>query len=326
MNGRLTFLISNLKYKLPKTSFLRVLCKMLPLRPVIRFLTTPLFILTIIYCFFLLFLQIFGKRLGSSHELREYTLSTESCFFILGWNFWIFSIPFDWYDFPPYLTFLIMIVATSRLNIGNKLKPFFFGFFSSILIGTLLSLLLQPLYKQDFSLYLYLPNVTVSGLTYTTVLISLIFFLSGFLWMTYSNFWVSIFKKTEKTSFTLLQLIISHIQLIPLFLFPLFIVQIVGSSQLLEPIVIILFNFSTTLLFLIPYCLILSLLGEKIIKLRFLWITSIFSLISFCNAIFVAFQFIAFNLEVGAFALGVIISWLLCCSIGIILARYLNSP
>jgi hypothetical protein len=296
------------------------------LRPLINFVTNPLFSIAVIYLLSFLLLQKFGKRLGSSEELVEYRLAIEAIFFIFGLDFWLFNIPFGWDDIPPFLVFLAIVAVTSKLDIWKKPKAFVFGCLSSIFISSVLVLLLQPIYKKDFSLYLVLPNLTVSGWAYETILFSLMFFLSGFLWMSYSDFLLSIFRKPKKTSFALPQLIIAHIQLIPLFLFPLFVVQVVGRSELLEPIVINLFNLSISLLYLLPYCVILSLIGEKILKLRFLWITSIFSLISFSNAIYVAFQFIALNLDLGAFALGVIISSLLCYSIGIIFGRYLNHP
>ncbi len=150
---------------------------------------------------------------------------------------------------------------------------------------------------------------------------SLTSFLLGFCWMSYSDFVASEILTRNKPSLPITKLIFVHIQLVPLILLPLFIAQIFGRIDLLNTIAIILSSICLTQVFLVPYCLFVAFMGERILNAKFLWMTSIFSLISFANAIYLAFQFIVWNMDYGPLALAIIMSSVFSSALGIILSR-----
>ena len=297
-----------------------------PLEPLINFFKNPLFILTVIYLLSLLLVHKFGKKIGPPAEAREFRLIIEALFLLFGFDIWISILPYSWNELPPAMLFLVIITITSELSIWRKGKIVLVGGLISVVLGIVFSLLLQPMYKGDFPIFLILSNTTVSGFFYMTSIFSLISFLAGFLGLSYIHFLLSIFKKKHEGAFPPRQSIIAHIQFIFLFLLPLLFVQIIGSSNLLEPLTLTLYSATISLVFLPPCCAILSLLGDRIFKIKFLWGASILSMIAFFNTIYVAFQFVALNSYVGPFALSIIMSSLLSCSIGTILARHFSCP
>jgi hypothetical protein len=224
----------------------------------------------------------------------------------------------------PYLLFISTIVLTSDfLSLWNKPKAATLGLlFSTSISSLIISLALKPVFREDMSLYsLLMPNIAISFFYYVIVLFSLISFLLGFCWMNYFDFVVSKILKRNKPSLPIAKLMFVHLQLVPLILLPLFIAQIFGRTDLLNTIAIILSGMCLTQVSLLPYYLFVAFIGEKIFKASFLWITSIFSLISFANAIYSAFQFVAWNMDYGPLALAIIASSAFNSALGIILSR-----
>ncbi|MEM3700681.1 MAG: hypothetical protein QXL57_07450 [Candidatus Bathyarchaeia archaeon] len=109
--------------------------------------------------------------------------------------------------------------------------------------------------------------------------------------------------------------------MIPQVLSSFLIAQVFGRTECLESIAVLLYILCVSQTILYFYCPIIAFLGEKILTLKFVWITSIFYLISFISSVTVVFQFVVYNMNAGMYVLAVTTASLFASALGIAASR-----
>lgn len=247
----------------------------------------------------MLVIHFFEKRKKS---YKQMLLPIEMFFFMIGYAL-NFNKTISEYVSPEnalaYLFFLFIIVAySSIIQSSNRTGMVILMLITAGSVSLIIAYKTYPIFKQienwDLIFIFRLPrNISIPFFYLVIPLLSITSFLFSYSWINYLDFTVAEFFGMKKLSMPPINSVLVHIQIVPQVLSPLLFAQLFGITEYFESIALVLYTIcvSQTVLFL--YCPIIAFLGKKILELKFMWITSIFSLASFISSVNVAFQFIA---------------------------------
>ena len=159
-------------------------------------------------------------------------------------------------------------------------------------------------------------------MVFATSILTLFF---AFSLMTYLDVLMQEFLGRPALSISFTKSVAFHLQLIPIIMSPLAILQMFGKTELLEPTILVLFNLCYSKLITVILCPIIAIIGDHINAIKFLGITTFWSLISFIQNGFVVFSFIALNVDAGSYGFTLVVSSLFASITGIASSRISQS-
>jgi hypothetical protein len=266
--------------------------------------------------------------------LEEIQLLLIPVFFILAMDLNVYSDPYhlgtgtSTVSRMLFLAFLILTILESNLfHSRRKEKEIsaicLFGF----VMGLVVALVTYPIFKQfeTFNLYfrfpLVLPQTDVPFFYVLVPFQAITSGLIGYGLMSLFDSVSSMIREKPQQPMKLKESAFLHLQIVPLTLFPLFIAQVFSETVFFDPIIKLLYLLCVTQFVGLICCFILVGLGEKIYKIRFLLIRSIFTLISVISSVYVAFLFIVAHVEVGTYLLAIVTTSLTALAVGITISR-----
>lgn len=203
-------------------------------------------------------------------------------------------------------TLLLILLTSSVFSI--VVSYFAYPFYDSTRGETMFFLLFMPDIRISF-FYVLIIVTTVLGLLFS---FSLMCYLDAMM--------VELLGK-QTISLSPLKSVAVHLQLIPILLSPLAILQTFGKTEFLEPAVLVLFTLCYAKLIAIILGPLLAIIGKHIGSIKSLGITSLWSLLSFIQTAFVVFNFIILNIDAGSYAFTLIVASLFATALGFASSR-----
>lgn len=248
--------------------------------------------------------------------------------YIFSWAFLISMVlvEYNW-DLGNMLMqslFFAVVISTSSF-IKIRKRTLLAVFLASSVVSLVSSYVAYPFYKSGSGELFYgirlIPKLLVSFfyvLIFETSIISLLF---AYSWMSYIDSGVTEFLGKTATSTSAIKSVAIYLQIVPIVLSPLAILQTFGKTEFLEPATLILFLLCYGKFITVIMCPIIALIGKAIFSIKFLGITSLWALISLIQNLFVVFNFVAQNMDAGSYAFTLIVSSLFASALGIASSR-----
>lgn len=262
---------------------------------------------------------------------NEFRLSSKD---ILTWELVLFLSSFeiglflvnDFLDLASvasHVLFFMVILQDSRFLKLRKKAILVSLLFSSIAsVGV--SFFAYPFFRssggQVFMYFRFAPSIQIPSfyiLVFLTALVSLLF---SYCWMSYLDSLLISFERRPPTA-SVLKSIVVYIQIIPIVLSPLAILQVFGNATLLQTATVFLANLCFSQMASFFVCLSFVTGGHRIFYLKNLGVTSLYSLISFAALVLVIFNFVAQNVDSGSLAFALIVCSMFASSLGVISSR-----
>jgi hypothetical protein len=288
----------------------------------LRFLRSSPF-LGLALCF--LSWRLFGRCKNLSRKLL-YT--GELYIFVMSFIISLGLIEYSWtldYIALQFLFFTI-VIFTSNFVIVRK-KTLLSVFLASSLFSIISAYFAYPFYQTSSSQLFYgitlFPNFQISSffvLVFATTLLTLLF---AYSLMSYLDSLLSEFLGRSVMSISATKSIAVHLQIVPMVLSPLAILQTFGKTEFLVPSTLFLYALCYSKFMTVIICPVITIIGRHIVSMKFLGITTLWSLISFVQNSFVIFNFVVLNMDAGAYAFVLIISSLFASALGISSSRSL---
>ena len=266
--------------------------------------------------------------------LEEIQLLLIPFFFILAISLNVYSDPYHLgtgtsiLSHMLFFVFLILTIVESNLfHSRRKEKEIAAICLFCFVMGLVVALVTYPIFKQfdTFNLYfrflLILPQTDVPFFYVLVPIQAITSGLIGYSLMSLFDSFSSMIREKPQQPMNLKESAFLHLQIVPLALFPLLIAQLFSETVFFDPITKLLYALCVSQFLGLICCSILAILGEKIYKIRFLLIRSIFTLISVISSVYVAFLFIIAHVEVGTYLLAIITTSLTALAVGITISR-----
>lgn len=275
----------------------------------------------LIFCF--LSWKQFQKQIDISRKLVFFgELYVMAWFFIVN----IVLIGYSWdTGFMAFQALFFTVIISTSDFIKIRKKAFILFLLASCFVSVVLSYFAYPFYDTSQGGLWYglslMPNLLISSfyvLVFTSSLLSLIF---AYILMTYIDVLMMEFLGRPTLRISAPKSIAVHLQIIPIVLSPLAILQIVGKTEFLEPTTLMLFSLCYSKLISVILCPILAFLGKGIFSMKFLGVTTIWSLVSFVQNLLIVFYFVASNVANGSYAFTMIVACLFAITFGITSSR-----
>ena len=177
---------------------------------------------------------------------------------------------------------------------------------------------------QNSIIFLLLFNTSVPLFYYYIFPISVTSFLIGYCWIHCLDYLFQEVRNRPLPEMSVQKAIFVYFQFIPLSLFPIFLAQIFGRIDLLENLIFFLNSLCISYILLYAYSICLAFIADKIIQTKYLWISSIFSLASVLSTLYVAFEYIAWKVDYGSWALAFVLIPLISYVSGTIARRKMS--
>ena len=269
-------------------------------------------------------LVIISKRLQKEENLFFLLFA----FLVVSNIIWLFSYQYDRFDILSYFLFAFVMISTLLTFGKNKnLKVFSLLLIFSLVVSALVAFTLYPILNSlipQSPIFLYLFNVNVPFLYYYIFPTCLTSFFLGYLWIYCLDSAFQQIRSTKLPRISFRKSILIYFQFVPISLLPIYVAQILGRTDLLGDFAF-LFNFlCMSYILLLGYSLGLAILGSKIMETKYLWVSSVLSIASVASTLYLAFQFIVWNVPYGAWALSFILAPLISYISGTVAKRYLD--
>ena len=289
----------------------------------IDLLINPLFLLGIIYlvCF-----MVFDIRRIAKKE----TFLIHLLMLIFSFDIWVFEIPYSNIEYVGYIIFCFVLTLLIFLDLKRTRIKLFTGFlFLSLATSAIISIILYPILNeannQQLITTLLLFNTTIPTLLYYMSLASMLSFLWGFCSTYVFDMTFRKFLRRNIPLMSLRKAVFTYYQIIPISLLPIILAQLFSRTDLLERFASIISFFSSTFLIFLIIAIVLGFLGERILKTKFMWVTSIFTFVSVSSILFLAFQYIVWKVNNGSWIVGFILIPLIGFVSGTITQRSCNA-
>jgi hypothetical protein len=266
------------------------------------------------------------RLLGRCKSLSRKLLYTgELYIFIMSFFISLGFIEYSWtidYIALQFL-FFIIVISTSNFVIVRK-KSLLSVLIASSLLSILSAYFAYPFYQTSSQLFYgitLIPNFQISSFFVLVFAITLLTLLFAYSLMSYLNSLLSEFLGRSVMSISATRSIAVYLQIVPMVLSPLAILQTFGKTEFLVPSTLFLYALCYSKFMTIIICPIIAIIGRHIVSIKFLGITTLWSLISFVQNSFVVFNFVVLNMDAGAYAFVLIISSLVASALGISSSR-----
>lgn len=257
---------------------------------------------------------------------RKWLYFGEVYIFALGFLLGMGLVEYSWSIFFILFQFLFYAIVPSTssfVKIGKK--TLLSVLTASSLFSIVSSYFAYPFYESSRAeaelVLIFMPDLRVSFfyvLVFATTIVTLLF---AYSLMTYLDILMHEFLRRPATSISAAKSIAVHLQLIPVVLSPLAILQTFGKTEFLEPTVFVLFVLCYGRFVTVILCPIVAIIGRNIGSMKFLGVASLWSLISFIQNASVVFDFIVLNMDAGSYAFTLIVSSLFASVLGIASSR-----
>lgn len=285
--------------------------------------TNPLILLTL----------TFGASLALLTKIQkavEYKYYAQFIFAGASFLIWLALYPFSRFDMISYMFFAGFLTLSILANANKRTIKIFTAFFAlsmvaSSIIGLVIYPILNEVNPQSLIVRLMLINLDVPVFYYYILPIATSSFLLGFCWIHLMDKLMQEVRHRKSFLMSIPKTMFVYYQLIPLSLLPIILVQILARTDLLEGVIYFLNFLCVSYILLYTYSFGLALLGSRILKARYLWISSIFTLISVASTLYLAFQYIVWNVNYGSWATAFVLIPLISYVSGTVARRSLGT-
>jgi hypothetical protein len=220
------------------------------------------------------------------------------------------------------IIFFVALIAGS--NFIKVKKEITIGFLIAGFVSLVSAYLAYPFYNSASgeSFYMIVPFQALLPSFYLTILVMTFvsFFFSYCLMSFFDN--ITILRGKRRIDVPAFKSIIVYFQIIPIALSPLALLTIINETQFLEDATLFLYFLCFTQIISMLSCAIFWILGNRISSIKYLGITSFYSLLSFIGITLVIFNFVVQNIDSGAFGFVLILCTLFSSALGITFSRF----
>lgn len=220
-----------------------------------------------------------------------------------------------------YYFFVFLILGSSFIKVKKEITE---GFLIAGFIGLISAYFAYPFYNSAHgeSFYIIVPFQTQLPSFYLTLIVmTIVSYFFSYCLMSYFDY-VTILRGKRKIDVPTFKSIIAYFQIIPIALSPLALLTVINETQFLEDMTLYLYFLSFTQIIPMLSCALFWIIGNRISSIKYLGITSFYSLLSFVGIIIVVFNFVVQNIDSGAFGFVLIFCTLFASALGITFSRF----
>lgn len=283
----------------------------------VKIFSNPIFLLTIAFLISWIILKTLKKP-------AEYDYFIHFVFLSLSFIFWIFLAPYSSQSVMSLAVFsaILFLIMAENFTVQDVKVIFIFltialiavFLISSIFFPIINTLNPQPIY------HLILLDLDTHYFYVALLAFAFSSFFLGFCWMRNLDLLTNELG-IQHSKMTITKTAFVYYQIVPLTLLPIVIVQGLGKVELLERVTFTLNPLLSSFILLFFYSVALAVLGDRILKTKFLWVSSIFTIISIGSVLYAAFQYVLWEVDYGGWALAFVLVPLISYVSGIAASR-----